>query len=77
MPHDRLLDVHDVAEYLGVSVNWVYDHSTGKALPELPSFKLGKYRRYRLADLDVFLESQRADALDHVASRRSGRRGAR
>ena len=48
----RLLNVKEVAAYLNVSVEWVYSHSTGKCDPELPSIKIGKYRRYRMDKLE-------------------------
>jgi hypothetical protein len=55
---DPLLTSAHVAEYLGVPVGWVRDHSNGKRLPELPSLKLGKYRRFRMRDIESFLEKQ-------------------
>ncbi len=58
----RLLGVKEVAEYLGVSEKWVYDHSTGRVNPELPNFKLGKYRRYRLDEIERWLITERTNA---------------
>jgi excisionase family DNA binding protein len=53
----RLMDVAEVAEYLKVPVGWVRDHSNGKRPPELPSFKLGKYRRFRLDEIQRWMET--------------------
>jgi len=40
----RLLDVSDVAEWLGVSKGWVRDHALGRRQPRLFAIKLGKAR---------------------------------
>jgi predicted DNA-binding transcriptional regulator AlpA len=37
----RLLDVGDVAKWLGVSKNWVRDHASGRRQPKLQAIKLG------------------------------------
>jgi predicted DNA-binding transcriptional regulator AlpA len=55
----RLMNVAEVAAYLHVSVKWVYDHSTGKIGPELPNFKLGKYRRYRFDEIERWTNQRR------------------
>lgn len=52
----RLLNVQEVADYLGVPVRWIYDHSTGTVEPVIPNFKLGKYRRYRLDEVERWLK---------------------
>lgn len=49
-----LLDPTQVAEWLGVSVAWVRDHSTRKS-PRLPTVKAGKLLRYRPADVKQFI----------------------
>jgi predicted transcriptional regulator len=37
----RLLEVAEVAEWLGVSQSWVREHASGKRKPKLPAVKLG------------------------------------
>jgi predicted DNA-binding transcriptional regulator AlpA len=55
-----LLTASEVAARLRVSKAWVFDHSTGRHRPVLPSIKLGKARRYRPEDIDAFIEQCRA-----------------
>ena len=55
----RLLNVQEAAELLGVPVGWVRDHASGKRAPVIPSFKVGKYRRFRADELEKWLERSR------------------
>lgn len=58
MKTDSLLSLEDVAGYLGVPVRTVYSwRTTGKG-PR--GFRVGKYVRYRIEDVDAWLE-QRSD----------------
>lgn len=50
----RLLDVTEVAEYLGRSRSGVYNLL---ASGELPSVRVGKHRRVREDDLERYIES--------------------
>ena len=43
-----------VAELLGVRPQWVYDRLT-----DMPHFRVGRYVRFRLSDLEEWLEAQR------------------
>ena len=56
MAPDQLLSIDQVAEYLNVPKSTVYkwnQHGTG------PRFlKVGRYVRYRLADVDAWLEQR-------------------
>jgi excisionase family DNA binding protein len=52
---DRLLTINDVAEWLGVSKAWVYDHVTRKR-PFLPCVRLGEITRFRRAEIERFIE---------------------
>ena len=51
---DRLLTADEVAEYLSVPKSWVYESTRSGAMP---CITLGKYRRYRLADVERWLET--------------------
>jgi excisionase family DNA binding protein len=53
---ERLLDVRDLAERYGPPPSWWYAKAEAG---EIPSFKLGKYRRFRLDEIEAWLESQR------------------
>ena len=52
---EPLLTISDVAEWLGVSKGWVYDHTTRKK-PILPSIRLGEMTRFRREDIEKFIE---------------------
>jgi excisionase family DNA binding protein len=52
----QLLTVHDVAALLHVPVSWVYEH-TRRGVPDaLPVVKVGKYVRFRPADLWHYID---------------------
>ncbi len=53
---ERLLSVAEIAERLSLKPSWVY---TEAEAGRLPSFKLGKYRRFRLSEILAWLELQR------------------
>lgn len=48
-----LLTVQDVATWLRVPVSWVYAKAEAG---ELPSLKLGRYRRFSAAAITLYLE---------------------
>ena len=52
---DRLLSTNEVAEWLGVSKAWVYDHATRKK-PFLPCVRLGEITRFRRAEIESFIQ---------------------
>ena len=51
-----LLSPPQVAEILNVPLSWVY---TAAECGELPSLKVGKYRRFRRDEIGAWLEKQR------------------
>lgn len=57
---DRLLTVEELAEHLGVKTSWVYSHVRRRSRDRIPAVRLGKYWRFRLADVDRWLEERRA-----------------
>lgn len=50
---DRLLDATEVAEILHVPVSWVRESTRSGAIPHV---QLGRYKRYREADVAKWLE---------------------
>lgn len=52
----RLLTVAEVAERFQVSRAWVHDHASGRRRPVVPSVKLGKTIRFRVEDIEKFIE---------------------
>ena len=63
-----LLTVQETAQFLKVSVSWIYEHVRPGAEDRLPVLKLGKYLRFDRRDLLAYVDSKRA------ASRRQPRR---
>ncbi len=55
----ELLTVHDVAAMLQVPVSWVYEHTRRGSPDVLPVLKVGKYVRFRRADVLSYLEARR------------------
>jgi excisionase family DNA binding protein len=54
----ELLTVHDVAALFNVPVSWVYEHTRPGVQHELPVIKVGKYVRFRPADLLEYVDRQ-------------------
>jgi excisionase family DNA binding protein len=52
---ERLLTAHEVAEILGVHVNWVW---AAAKRGEIPSVPIGRCRRFRGEDIDGWLEEK-------------------
>jgi excisionase family DNA binding protein len=50
-----LLDLIEVAKWLGVSAAWVREHATRKE-PRLRAVKVGKLLRFRPEDVEEFLQ---------------------
>jgi excisionase family DNA binding protein len=55
-----LLTVEEVAELLHVPPSWVYERTRRRAGDRIPGFRLGKYWRFREADVLAWIERQRA-----------------
>jgi len=55
---EKLMNVFQVAELLGVSPDWVRSHANGNRQPALRGVSLGKLWRFRLADVKAFIENQ-------------------
>jgi excisionase family DNA binding protein len=56
---ETLYTVKEAADYLGVTERWI---RTALARRYLPRVKIGKYVKFRKADLDAYIESQRVPA---------------
>jgi excisionase family DNA binding protein len=55
-----LLTVGEVAKLFQVPTSWVYERTRQRGLQRLPGFRLGKYWRFREADVLAWLEHQRS-----------------
>ena len=54
-----LLNVEEVAELLKVPVSWVYERTRRRSIDRIPGFRLGKYWRFREADVLAWINRQR------------------
>ena len=54
-----LLTVEEVAHLLSVPPSWVYDRTRKRSVERIPGFRLGKYWRFREADILVWIERQK------------------
>jgi excisionase family DNA binding protein len=59
---ERLLTVEEVADIFQVPASWVYCHTRKRSLDRIPGFRLGKYWRFREADVLDWLERHRVGA---------------
>ncbi len=59
MPVNSLLNVKDVAELLKVPLSWVYERTRKRGQERIPGFRLGKYWRFREADVLAWIDRQR------------------
>ncbi len=57
---EALLTVRDVAEILKVPVSWVYERTRKRSVDRIPAFRLGKYWRFREADVLAWVQRQRS-----------------
>ncbi len=55
----RLLTAEQVGELLNVPKSWVYERTRRRVRDRIPGFRLGKYWRFREADVIDWLERQR------------------
>ncbi len=54
---EPLLDVHELASYLGVPVSTVYDWRTRGLGPR--AYRFGKHLKFALSDVRIWVEQQR------------------
>ena len=64
-PSKKLLNPEEMAEVLGCGRTYAYELLRNQAIP---SFKLGKLRKIRRRDVELFIEGRAADAQETVAS---------
>jgi excisionase family DNA binding protein len=57
---NALLTVEEVAALLRVPVSWIYGRTRSRSVDRLPGIRLGKYWRFREADLEAWIERQRS-----------------
>jgi excisionase family DNA binding protein len=58
----ELLTVEEVAALLKVLPSWVYERTRRRSVDRIPGFRLGKYWRFREAEVLAWLDRQRGGA---------------
>ncbi len=61
--NDRLITPKQLAEYLNVSLCWIYGHTWAGAEQQLSHVKVGKYLRFRRSQVDAWLAEQGGETL--------------
>jgi len=54
---ERLVGVRELEEFSGLPRTWWYQQAE---LGHCPSLKVGKYRRFRLSEIEKWLEAKRS-----------------
>ncbi len=54
--HEHLIGIEDAARFLSVKVSWLYEQVR---LGRVPSYRVGKFRRFRMSELEVWLQERR------------------
>ncbi len=60
---DTIFTVETLAQYLGVKKTWVYEKVHRK---EIPHFKVGKFPRFRKADIDAWLQDSYTPGINGI-----------
>ena len=61
---DPLLGAKELAQHLGVSVQWVYERVQ---LKEIPYIKVGKLLRFRKSNIDTWLDSLKVPPMNPLS----------
>jgi len=62
---ESILGVKELAQYIGVSVQWVYERVQ---LKEIPYIKAGKLLRFRKSDIDTWLDGLKIPPMSPLSS---------
>lgn len=54
-----LLGVRELAAYLGVPKSWIYERTRSGHPDPLPCFRVGNYLRFRIEEIDTWVEAHR------------------
>ena len=54
--HEGLIGIEEVAGFLCVKVSWLYEQVR---LGRVPSYRVGKFRRFRMSELEAWLQERR------------------
>jgi excisionase family DNA binding protein len=53
---ERLISPRELGDKRGMKLSWIYANAEAEKIPHL---KVGKYVRFRLSEIDAWLETQR------------------
>jgi excisionase family DNA binding protein len=56
----ELLTVDEAANFLKVTISWIYKHVRPESEDRLPVVRLGKYLRFDRRDLHAYIDAKRA-----------------
>ncbi len=54
--HEQLIAIEAAARHLDVKVSWLYEQVR---LRKVPSYRVGKFRRFRVSELEEWLQARR------------------
>ena len=64
---EQLLSANELAQRLKVPVSWVYDRTRSHGPDRLPHYKIGKYVRFSVAEVAVYLELRKGVSLQDAS----------
>jgi excisionase family DNA binding protein len=53
---ENLVGIEEAARFLSVKVSWLYEQVR---LGKVPSYRIGKFRRFRISELEAYLQARR------------------
>jgi len=53
---ENLVGIEEAARFLSVKVSWLYEQVR---LGRVPSYRIGKFRRFRISELEAYLQARR------------------
>ena len=56
--NDKLVGVNELADTLNVPPSWVYSRTREKGPDRIPVMRVGKYCRFRVADVMAWLQKK-------------------
>lgn len=57
----KLLTIQEVAQLLHVPRSWIYSRTRRRSADRIPGFRLGKYWRFREADVLAWLDHKKSE----------------
>ena len=64
MDREELLTTDELAEHYKVPKSWVYNQTKYRGPGCMPRLRMGKYLRFRLSDVEQWLEQKTAESME-------------